>query len=443
MFQLKMGVYNQDLELIGLLGGYRSLLYEERAFSAGSFTLDCPLTPAARELLAPDRILWFREDQAGIVEYLEEKNQDGGWTVLVKGRMLTGLLDRRILWGRWDLTGTPEAVMARLVEENAVNPTDPARKLPGLAVKSPASRSGPVIRKQKTGGSLLEALEELGEAYNVAFGVRFHPAARQLEFWTRPGLDHSVGQAGNEPVFFSTALGDVLDSQYTYNSAGARNVALVAGEGEGAGRVFVTVGAQAEAPGPGPKPSRLPDGYTEVEYIQSGPKCGINTGFQVNCSTTRIVMDLLAEPVVTNSEYVLLTKTVSSIYFYMSRGTGNRLYGRYDVNGSFSMTANITESRTVIDCDFAQGKLRAGEATAALTRISRTLTVPLHFFGLTDANTVMGAKLYSAQIYTGDKLERDFVPCVNPSGEAGLYDLAGGQFYGNILSGSFTPGPAV
>ncbi len=55
----------------------------------------------------------------------------------------------------------------------------------------------------------------------------------------------------------------------------------------------------------------------------------------------------------------------------------------------------------------------------------------------------MGAKLYSAQIYTGDKLERDFVPCVNPSGEAGLYDLAGGQFYGNILSGSFTPGPAV
>lgn len=188
---------------------------------------------------------------------------------------------------------------------------------------------------------------------------------------------------------------------------------------------------------------RLPAGYTELEYIQANAKCAINTGFQVNFATTRIFLDLLAEQAVSNSEYVLLTKTVSGIYFYMSRKTGNQLYGRYDVNGSFSMMANITGNRMAIDCDFVQGKLRAGETAVALTRINRTLTVPLHFFGLAETTTPIPAKLYSAQIYTSDKLERDFVPCLNPAGKAGLYDLVGEQFYGNILSGSFTPGPAV
>lgn len=262
MFKLKMAVYSPELELTGLLGGYRSLLVEEKAFTAGSFTLDCPLTAQNRELLVPENILWFREGQAGIIEYLDEQNQGETAAVTVKGRDLTGILDRRILWGRFNLSGTPEAVMARLVEANAVSPQDPARTFPGLVLADIPARTGPVIRVQKTGGSLLEALEELGEAYGVAFGVRFNPFVPQMKFWVRPGADHSAGQQEGDPVFFHTALGDVLESAYTYNSAQARNIALVAGEGEETQRTYLTVTAQEQepAPGPGPDPDapRLP-----------------------------------------------------------------------------------------------------------------------------------------------------------------------------------------
>lgn len=53
------------------------------------------------------------------------------------------------------------------------------------------------------------------------------------------------------------------------------------------------------------------------------------------------------------------------------------------------------------------------------------------------------ATIYSCQIYDNGTLVRDYVPCINPSGEVGLYDLVGGKFYGNAGSGVFVTGPEV
>lgn len=53
------------------------------------------------------------------------------------------------------------------------------------------------------------------------------------------------------------------------------------------------------------------------------------------------------------------------------------------------------------------------------------------------------ARLYSCQIYDNGTLIRDYVPCTNPSGEVGLYDLENEEFYGNAGSGAFTAGPEV
>ena len=47
-------------------------------------------------------------------------------------------------------------------------------------------------------------------------------------------------------------------------------------------------------------------------------------------------------------------------------------------------------------------------------------------------------KLYVCQIYDNGTLVRDFLPCINPNGAVGLYDLVGRQFYGNAGTGAFT-----
>lgn len=258
---LKMEVYSPFLELLGVLEVFNSVIWEEKAFSTGSFSLESLITDESKTLLAPENIIWIEGETAGIIEYFHEETGPSGPYISVKGRLLTGILERCILWGQYDMSGTPPIIMHRLVNDCCVNPArgdTEARKIPHLVLLGPPA-GGSTIRAQKTGGTLLEALEELGEAYGVAFGIRFNPAVPRMEFWTRWGQNRGVNQVANDPVFYSTELDDVLSSEYSYNSQDWKNVALVAGEGEGADRKMVVVEAGAE---PAPEPPVPSTKYT-------------------------------------------------------------------------------------------------------------------------------------------------------------------------------------
>lgn len=254
---LKMEVYSPHLELLGLLEIQNSIIWEDKAFSAGSFSINAQITEESLTLLVPENILWIADDYAGIIEYVQEETGKSGPYITVKGYNLTGILERRILWGQYNLTGTAASIMHRLVNDCCITPSRggaEARKIPGL-VDLGAPAGGESIRVQKTGGTLLEELEDLGETYGVAFGVRFNPAVPQMEFWTRWVQDRTVNQSVHEPVFYSTELDDVLSSEYSYNSQDWRNVALVAGEGDGDSRKTVVV--EADVP-PAPAPPEPP-----------------------------------------------------------------------------------------------------------------------------------------------------------------------------------------
>lgn len=255
--ELKMEVYTPALEMLGILEVLRSVIVNTSAFSSGSFSVYSLITDETLDLLQPENIISISDDAAGIIEHVEEESDERGPYITIKGRLLSGILDRRILWGLYDLTGTPAAIMRYLVNDCAINPTRgkdsediERRKIPGLVLADGFVDSGDKIRKQNTGGSLLEALEELGETYNVTFGVRINPKTQLMEFWTRNGVNRSIHQLKNEPVFFSTELDDVLSSAYTYDSKNYKNIALVAGEGEGLNRTSTVVEKFEETPAP-------------------------------------------------------------------------------------------------------------------------------------------------------------------------------------------------
>lgn len=242
---LKMEVYTPKLELRGILEVHSTVIWEDKAFTAGTFSVSSLITTQSLELLKEDYLLLIEGDTAGIIEHIEQSADDGGQHITAKGRLLVGILDRRILWGQYNLYGKPSALMRELVYDSAISPSRgdniAARIIPNFALATTMADSQKSIRKQKTGGSLLEVLEEIATANNVAFGVRFNAQIPRMEFWARPGVNRSIRQNGNEPVFFSTELDDVLSSEYSYDSGEYRNVALVAGEGEGGERAYVTV----------------------------------------------------------------------------------------------------------------------------------------------------------------------------------------------------------
>ena len=603
---LKMEVYTPTLELIGFLETQDSVIWTEKAFTAGSFSIEFFYTRKALTLLQPENIIWIESDVAGIIEYVE----NGGFTITIKGRTLTGILDRRVLWGLYSIRGTAPEIMHALVDDCCINPTRgdvESRKIHSL-VSRETPAGGDIIQYQATGGTLLERLQTLGETYGVAFGVAFNPAIPRMEFWTRWGQNRSIHQSANNPVLYSTELDDVLSSEYTYNSQDYRNVALVGGEGEGADRVYVTVNGDDETPAPPTppeppeptmytvtidvdpegggtatggktvsagtsitvtatpsdgfefvewqensvsisknrvytftvtkdrnltavfaasvpvytiaatvdpagsgkvtgagqyregalvalnatandgytfdawkedgaavhsaavysftaeksrdlvaafkenKPSRLPDGYTEVEYIRSDGDQYIDTGI-IPTSTIKLSID--SEPLVSGEIvggfFAASTYTPSSGTKYILTlpfsAQGVRIAsGSYTTNSAtykvLSSSADPRRMSIIVDYKNKTAYIEGKEPVSLSSVSASTRMSTIKLLASAIGTNALEAKLYSAAIENSDSTF-EFVPCTNPDGEAGLYDIVGGAFYSNAGTGSFTAGPAV
>lgn len=170
------------------------------------------------------------------------------------------------------------------------------------------------------------------------------------------------------------------------------------------------------------KPVPLPTGYTKLAYIQSSGTQYIDTGIVVNkLDSVRIVLDTL---LTSNDSYAGCNG-----YMQFQANVGSGVRSTIDVS-----YRNITETITV------NGEQKSSQSWESYSGSN----VKLGIFKMGDANNswFSGAaqigKLYSCQVYDDGTLIRDFQPCIDASGNVGLYDLVGKQFYGNAGTGAFT-----
>lgn len=188
---------------------------------------------------------------------------------------------------------------------------------------------------------------------------------------------------------------------------------------------------------------RLPTGYVELEYIESTGTQYIDTGFKPN-QDTRVVMDV---------------SDASA-----SSGTA-ALFGGRTANGSSAFA--IWALSGVIRSDYGSNLLKTNQPYATVQSIDKNKNVVvlnerentqphstfqaganLAIFTINDAasgidSRMISMQLYSCQIYDNGTLIRDFVPSQDPTGNVGLYDLVGVQFYGNAGTGAFVAGPEI
>ena len=183
--------------------------------------------------------------------------------------------------------------------------------------------------------------------------------------------------------------------------------------------------------------SRLPDGYTEVQYIQSSGTQYIDTGFKPN-QNSRITLRLAH------------TDTAAASYLF-SASEANPFFGLCYVGGYYAEYGSMQKQfsadlSTVTTIDVSNSVFVVGSQSFA-TAVA-DFTAPSNLFLCCgnnggSPNFHASLKLYSCQIYDNGALVCDFVPCINSSGAVGLYDLVGQKFYDNAGSGSFTAGPSV
>lgn len=184
----------------------------------------------------------------------------------------------------------------------------------------------------------------------------------------------------------------------------------------------------------------LPAGYTALEYIQSSGTQYIDTGFAPN-NNTRTVADFKFENV--SSNVAIFGARVSF---------SDRTYQFWSVSGKYRSDYNnvYTQIWDSVDAT-ARNTVDKDKETTTVAGDSKSYTnspfsvgYSMYLFASSEkgqAKYYSNSKLYSCQIYDNGTLVRDFVPCKNPSGAVGLYDMVSHTFYGNAGTGAFTAGP--
>lgn len=246
-------VYRLDnagtFDAIGEINQFTSLMWPDKFNGHATFELWAPITQENKELIKKGNILWCGGDNAAIIEIIQsDVNDKGEKTYKVKGRTLEMFLTTRIIWGTYSCSNKySSTVMYEIVNENCVNPTKAARKIPFLECAED-EQVGKQIAYQKTGGEVYEALTTLASDADIGFCVLFRPREKKLIFKVIEGVDRSIMPASTfdvNPVIFSTDLEDILKSSYYTNDQDVKSVALVAGEGEGSERKKVISGDDA------------------------------------------------------------------------------------------------------------------------------------------------------------------------------------------------------
>lgn len=183
----------------------------------------------------------------------------------------------------------------------------------------------------------------------------------------------------------------------------------------------------------------LPEGYTLLEYIQSSGTQYINTQFAPN-NYTRVVMDVDAR---TAGTYPFFgsrdTSSTNMFAFWMIDGTSVRYnYGASTTELTATVTGRVTIDANMATCKFGSAVLT--ELDSATFQCANNLMLFTAITAGTVDSRKISAKLYSCRIYDDGTLIRNYVPCTNPDGLNGLYDLVNEKFYPNSGTGDFVAG---
>ena len=194
----------------------------------------------------------------------------------------------------------------------------------------------------------------------------------------------------------------------------------------------------------------LPSGYRKLEYIQSSRTQYIDTGFKPN-QDTRVVCEVGGYSIADNSVTNLFgarTSTSSSDQFSFNiAGSTNYRSDYYNSRVGYSTELSFS-GKIHIDKNKNVCSIESDGTTYTVTNTQGTFQTPFNLFIFGEnrngsVHSIPNVKLYYFKLYDNRVLIRDFIPCKNASGVAGLWDDVNSVFYQNAGSGTFTAGPEV
>lgn len=189
----------------------------------------------------------------------------------------------------------------------------------------------------------------------------------------------------------------------------------------------------------------LPDGYTQLRYIQSTGGQYINTGvkqdklnIEMKCrplNSENTYGFLLGARLNTNTNcFVIPIKNTSDAHIMEYGRISNTIIGNY-----YNQDVTISNKANVFTLN---------GVTKILSQYSFNSEYDVYLFTCNQNGTLLTraqsqSRIYYLKMWYDDELVRNFIPVRNPDGIVGLYDTVSGTFFTNEGTGDFIAGPDV
>jgi len=232
---MELMVLNRDFESFYYIDNFKSIIWTDRYSGYGDFKLIVPATSGILEKLQEDLYLQLgsSNDLMIIEDIIVNTDLNGEIYAEVTGRSLESILDRRIIWSMTSLNGNFQNSVERLLNENAISPSDSNRAIPNLIFKRTEQSDITKLSYdvQFTGDNLYTAIKEMCEYHDIGFQIQRNSDGK-LEFSLYTGVNRSYNQDINTYVVFSPTFENLLSSRYEKKKSTYKTITRVGGEGQ-------------------------------------------------------------------------------------------------------------------------------------------------------------------------------------------------------------------
>ena len=244
---------NISISLEAVCDSFSSLLWDIEYYKCGAFEVYIAASPRNIEIFQTGRIVGRDDDKEhfGLIESVElETDAEDGDYLIVKGRFLMCLLERRIIYPTLNFTSQTSygAIVQKALESNVL--TGGNRLIPGLKLgEMQGACWSQTTKLQVSYENLMEWIYTICEKIGGTANIRLSKIAEEqyeMIFDLFQGADRSMMQEENPHIVFSDSYNNLLSFTYFTDTSVRKNFAYVLGKGEGQQRKRTTYFADSE-----------------------------------------------------------------------------------------------------------------------------------------------------------------------------------------------------
>lgn len=215
---MELTILNTNFDVVHIVESGESLVWTERFDACGDFEFYAPVDLKTISMLQEDYYIRIPDSEHVMIIETRSLSSDiqGGDKFLIKGRSLSSILDRRIIFARTVIDDTMQDAIEDILMDNVINSIgQPQRNIPGFifSASSDPLVTTPTLQAQYDGDQVYTTIKNLCQRTNIGFKVVLN-SSNQFVFSLYAGEDRSYTQSTNPFVIFSYEFDNLKSSEY-------------------------------------------------------------------------------------------------------------------------------------------------------------------------------------------------------------------------------------